>query len=220
MISVVCVTLIINNHRIQSHPDKCQIVDVSGINLQYSANFNKKYFTSRWIHQDFTDDTKSSYYVNFNKTIMQANYVKYVSTSGGNGCKKCSFRNDLYGESTLKTSDYTNTNFDRGHLVPNADLGYATYVMTNVVPMKPNFNRGVWKQSEEYIRNEHAGKLIYKGCDYDGNVIETDTRVKLYIPVGCYYLIFDGESLVDYGYYKNERYAQLEKKLPYWCRST
>lgn len=43
-----------------------------------------------------------SYYISFNKTIMQANYVKYISTSGGNSCEKCNFRVDPYGINYLR----------------------------------------------------------------------------------------------------------------------
>lgn len=151
---------------------------------------------------------------------MQANYVKYNSTSGGNGCPNCSyFRNDPYGYDILKSGDYTNTGFDRGHLVPNADYGYDTYIINNAVPMNPSFNRidGSWYISEICIRERYARYEIYEGCDYSDQYIVTSLDNKLYIPVGCYYVVLnDMNHLEDYGYYLNEAGSPKESKLPYW----
>jgi DNA/RNA endonuclease G (NUC1) len=165
-----------------------------------------------------TPNGQYDYFINFNKTIMQANYVWYISTSGGNRYPSCpSIRMDPYDINTLRTKDYTNTGYDRGHLVPNADYGYSTCIMSNVVPMIPKFNQGIWAKSERYIRDNFAGKLVYKGCDYDETYITTVTDKKLYIPVGCYYAIFSDKTIMDYGYYYNNADPQ-EKicKLPYW----
>lgn len=149
---------------------------------------------------------------------MQANYVRYISTSGGNGCDCRYFKADPYGIDTLKDKDYTNTNYDRGHLVPNADFGYDTYIINNVVPMNADFNRGVWAKSEQYIRDNYASYIIFKGCDYDDQFIWTKTNKKLYIPKGCYYVVLDSDYILrDYGYYLNKKDSELELKLPYWA---
>lgn len=160
-----------------------------------------------------------SYMVDFNTSTMQANFVKYISTSGGNSCKNCKFNKDPYNIDILNTSDYTNTDFDRGHLVPNADFGIFTFYMPNVVPMYPGFNRGIWKDSETFIRSNYLGKTIYKGCEYNYSnyVISQYTNI-LYIPIGCYYIIIDetieNDTLINYGYYSVD--GNFHKKLPYW----
>ena len=57
-----------------------------------------------------------------------------------------------------RTSDYTNTGFDRGHLCPSDDRdgspedNAATFYLTNIVPQSPRHNREVWKYLEEYER--------------------------------------------------------------------
>jgi DNA/RNA endonuclease G (NUC1) len=149
---------------------------------------------------------------------MQANYVRYISTSGGNGCKGCDyFRVDPYGIDTLKDIDYRNTKYDRGHLVPNADYGYDTYIINNAVPMEPNFNQKVWAKLENYIRKEYSGSIIYKGCDYTDNFILSESGRKLYIPQGCYYVVLDLDNkLKDYGYYSNEKDSSQQSLLPSW----
>lgn len=165
------------------------------------------------------------YLVNFNTDIMQANYVSYISTSGGNGGTAKTFRNDPYGMDVLISADYTNSGYDRGHLVPNADYGDATYYMPNVVPMTPSFNRGTWLQAEQMIRSEYAGKLVVKGCKYSGNFIYSQLGKHLYIPQGCYYIVFDSSDIdmrsgeiLDYGYYEMLDGSQKEKRLPSWIR--
>jgi len=171
------------------------------------------------------------YAIDFNTTIMQANYVYYISTYGGNGCKnenrKTYWLKDPYNINDLRYEDYTNTGYQRGHLVPNADYGCDTYYMSNAVPMNPDLNQKIWSQSEKHIRQEYAGKLVYKGCDYSHNYVLTSKNKKLYIPIGCYYIVFDSSTLtdinketvgrvLDYGYFLNENNSVKQSKLPYW----
>lgn len=57
-----------------------------------------------------------------------------------------------------KSSDYTHTGFQRGHLCPSADrsanieLMRATFVMSNVAPMCPGLNMQGFAQAEEHCR--------------------------------------------------------------------
>lgn len=54
--------------------------------------------------------------------------------------------------------DYAATGFDRGHMAPNADFVFGlvpminTYIMTNMCPQYPEFNRGIWSLLESYVR--------------------------------------------------------------------
>ena len=68
---------------------------------------------------------------------------------------------------SAKTSDYTNSGFDRGHLVPAADMKMdsisvreAAY-MSNISPQKPKFNNGVWKKLEEHARDLSKKSELY-----------------------------------------------------------
>ncbi len=176
-------------------------------------------------------DNEVKFIVNFNLTTMQANYVRYISTSGGNGCKGCKFRDDPYKIDQLTPEDYQviSKEYDRGHLVPNADYGAVTYVINNIVPMKRKFNQGAWLKSEQYIRETYSGYQVYKGCDYnDMNYVQIpgnfpgESGGKLYIPKGCYYVILDSDHILqDYGYFLNQDDPELESELPYWavCRN-
>lgn len=58
-----------------------------------------------------------------------------------------------------KSSDYTRTGYQRGHLCPSADrsanvvLMRATFVMSNVAPMCPGLNMQGFAQAEEHSRS-------------------------------------------------------------------
>jgi DNA/RNA endonuclease G (NUC1) len=64
--------------------------------------------------------------------------------------------------------------------------------MSNVVPQLPNFNRGAWKQSEEYIRKAYPLHQVIKGCIY-----KDIYKGILDIPIACWYKIYKGNILVE-----------------------
>ncbi len=55
-------------------------------------------------------------------------------------------------------ADYRNSGYDRGHLVPAADMAFsaeamsATFLMSNISPQARSFNGGVWRELEELAR--------------------------------------------------------------------
>lgn len=59
---------------------------------------------------------------------------------------------------TAVTSDYWNSGYDRGHMVPSADMRWNldalkdTYYYSNVCPQQPDMNRGTWVDMEDWIR--------------------------------------------------------------------
>lgn len=56
-------------------------------------------------------------------------------------------------------SDYANSGYDRGHLAPAADFDFnqealsESFLMSNISPQLPAFNRGSWKELEELVRS-------------------------------------------------------------------
>ncbi len=191
------------NTYIASDINECKVINISDINLNYP------------------NSTTITYVVNFNTSIMQANYVKYITDNNGTTCNSTYFKADPYYIDTLKDNDYTKTGYDRGHLVPKEDYGCDTNIISNAVPMVPDFNRGIWKSSEYMIRKYYPNHLTYKGCEYSDNYIITPTLKRLYIPIGCYYVVFDPQNIiVNYGYYENRNGSIRENRLPYWISCT
>jgi len=54
--------------------------------------------------------------------------------------------------------DYKRSGYDRGHLLPAADMSWSpeamslTFLMSNMSPQEPSFNRGIWKKLEARVR--------------------------------------------------------------------
>jgi len=80
-------------------------------------------------------------------------------------------------------TDYAESGYDRGHLAPAADMGWSLQTMkesfyfSNMSPQIPSFNRGIWKQTEEQVRDwarEYGalfvttGPVLEKGLSFIG----------------------------------------------------
>jgi hypothetical protein len=149
----------------------------------------------------------------FNETTKQANFVKYVQKVNG-GCKSSYLKKDP--SNAIPSNNYTgNGVYDRAHLVPNADYGCETNRMCNILPMKKEFNRGIWAVMEEEIRNKYPGKLIIKGPKYNHrpNIIKIQNDIN--VPVGFYWLVIDEDKLIENGFI-DQFTNVVTKELPYW----
>lgn len=79
--------------------------------------------------------------------------------------QKWSERNDDFrADPQVKTQsatddDYRGSGYDRGHLVPRADMAWdaekasETFYMSNISPQARQFNQGVWRELEELTRD-------------------------------------------------------------------
>jgi endonuclease G len=95
--------------------------------------------------------------------------------------------------------DYTNSGYDRGHMVPADDFDddsqklAATFVTSNVCPQDPDLNRhGAWAELEKYARKVAVEELevtVFSGPLYlDGEAFVGNTR-KLPVPTHFFKLI-------------------------------
>lgn len=105
----------------------------------------------------------SYYTLSYNEAYEQANWVYYSLTDSmilnGGEERSNKFKIDkLVASGSAKSSDYTKSGYDRGHLCPAADMGFSqtameeSFLMSNISPQVPDFNRGIWKELETTIR--------------------------------------------------------------------
>jgi endonuclease G len=114
-----------------------------------------------------TTDTILSYigfHLAYNEQYEQAAWVAYVLTreeiESGTIERTDNFRPDTSiatGSATL--ADYRGSGFDRGHLAPAGDMKWdqlamsQSFLMSNMSPQLPAFNRGIWRRLETEVRN-------------------------------------------------------------------
>jgi endonuclease G, mitochondrial len=111
-----------------------------------------------------TDLVRHAYYtLSYNEKYEEANWVYYSLTDSmvlnGGEERSNQFKIDpLVPTGSAKSSDYTKSGYDRGHLCPAGDMGfnpkamYESFMMSNISPQKPDFNRGIWKELETSVR--------------------------------------------------------------------
>lgn len=93
------------------------------------------------------------------------------------------FRVDQETAARVRTQDYNNSGFDRGHMAPNFALGSrfgadgarSTFVMSNVSPQFHAFNDGQWGDLEEWVAgrkppNATVANFIQGWADVFGGV--------------------------------------------------
>jgi len=80
-------------------------------------------------------------------------------------------------------ANYTATGFDRGHLVPSANQiesqiqNSETFLLSNMSPQKPKFNRGVWKRLEDAVRKLDAQTKVLETYVISGPIFNFDMEV-------------------------------------------
>jgi endonuclease G len=73
---------------------------------------------------------------------------------------------DLPERWRIRPTDYVSSGYDRGTMCPPSDRNnsdensQAVYLMSNILPQRPDLNRGPWQKLEEYSRS-----LVMKGSE-------------------------------------------------------
>ncbi len=96
------------------------------------------------------------------------------------------FRPDYRIPETFRADlvDYSGSGYDRGHLVANANQretelqNSETYLLSNMSPMAPQFNRNIWKELESKIRKLNAKSKILETYVICGPIFYFDKPVQ------------------------------------------
>lgn len=144
----------------------------------------------------------SFYKTCFSKNKKLARWVSYTLNEEmfrGNARRENKFFIDpLIPKYSPRPEHYYGSGFDRGHLVPAADMKISdlamreTFFMTNVAAQSPSFNRGVWKRLENLVRGltaPHKNYEVITGVIFDFKKTTHQSR-NLNIPKVFYKIIF------------------------------
>ena len=117
-------------------------VDVSGhqklFYTQFTLSYNEEHEQPDWVAYELTDTE---------------------AAMSRDRCN-CFAKDDLVITGSASTADYTSTGFDKGHLCPAADNNMSddanreSFLMSNMSPQLPSFNRGIWAELESWVRDQ------------------------------------------------------------------
>ena len=104
----------------------------------------------------------SGFSLKYNEVYEQAEWVAYLLTDDevlGTVDRIDRFRaDDSIPTDSASLADYRGSGYDRGHLAPAADMKWSetamdeSFLMSNMSPQAPGFNRGIWKRLEGIVR--------------------------------------------------------------------
>jgi endonuclease G, mitochondrial len=115
------------------------------------------------------------------------------------------FSNNPNVSSSISTTDYRNAGYDRVHLVPLVDMSFNSTAIqesnyyTNTTPQRTSFNRGVWRELEQKVREwtiKYDSLIIITGCFFQDSLNYEESKIgKLSIPAFYYKIIIDMQRM-------------------------
>lgn len=149
---------------------------------------------------------RQGYAIGYDISHKQARWVSY-SLDRHKATARVTKRKDYFepdsklGEDSATLADYKRSGYDRGHLCPAADQNWSTntmiesFLMSNMSPQVGEFNRGVWRELELWVREQaivETNIFIYTGPIFSTNhMVKTIGPSKVTVPVSYYKVILD-----------------------------
>jgi len=136
------------------------------------------------VNQEKYQIVKHKYYIlAYSERNEQPAWVCYSlkkKNVGGKEPRSSGFVPDpMVSTKTANDIDYNKSGYDKGHMVPAADMSWSpdamkeTFYYSNVSPQLPSFNRGEWKKLEEKVREwavEFDSVKVYTGPVFKDNI--------------------------------------------------
>ncbi len=132
-----------------------------------------------------------------------------------------SFRQDMRIPDQFQSEleDFSGTGFDRGHLVPSADRRSSalknseTFLLSNMSPQAPEFNRQIWRKLEEKVRD--LAEEWIEVYAISGPYFEVGKKIKV---IGGIHAGGDnkGSVVVPHGYFKSVLAESIRGRMEIW----
>ena len=166
-------------------------------------NFSTSFYPEKHLGDCIVEH--SAFTLCYAEEYEQARWVAYRLTADmvtGKGEERTdNFRADKAVETGSATpDDYKKSGYDRGHLCPAGDMGWdatamsESFLMSNMSPQAPQFNRGIWKKLEEKVRGwatENSELYIVTAGVLEGQLPVIGIKNKVGIPRYYYKVILD-----------------------------
>jgi len=147
------------------------------------------------------------YSLSYDESAEQAEWVAYYLTKSSLQAENVPRAKRFNVDPLIKTKsaahgDYIRSGFDRGHLVPAADMAFSTtamketFYMSNISPQLRQFNGAVWRELEESVRDwayKFKGIYVVSGPIF-GNSNETIGKARVRVPEAFFKVLLDLES--------------------------
>lgn len=145
------------------------------------------------------------YSFSYSEKFEQAEWVAYIlertQLDMPNVKRTDNFRADLdISTRSADPNDYRGSGYDRGHLVPAADMAFGveamstTFLMSNISPQVHTFNGGIWRELEELTRGwaKYFKRLyVVSGPILTEAPIEYIGRNKVAVPSAFFKVLLD-----------------------------
>jgi endonuclease G len=161
------------------------------------AECNNLYPNNKKIEVKDTVELCNSWYVAvYNEGLRSTMFVSEVLDFNYNGQERSNkFKVDKRVKKAVTPAEYTNTGWDKGHLVPAGDATSPkemeeSFLMTNIAPQNPTLNRGQWKKLESYIRNRVAKDKITIHVITGVVLSKDETETDIPVPSHFYKVVF------------------------------
>ena len=127
------------------------------------------------------------YVIGYSYYFRQAKWALEIVGKGSTGIERAdNFRSDYRIPPNFRAdlADYKSSGYDRGHLVASANQieseiqNSETFLLSNMSPQAPNFNRDIWRKLEGEVRKLSEKKSIYETYVISGPVFYFDKEVK------------------------------------------
>lgn len=153
----------------------------------YAIGYDKRYNEPRWVSYRLTS-LEVLWEIGLSRS--EFTFIEDPRVRGGTAC----------------THDYTHSGYDRGHIAPAGDMMFSrkalhdSFYMSNICPQVPNFNRGVWKDLESWIRRlakREGSIIVVAGPVLPTNLCEAvkgkwiGRYHKVFVPTAFYKVVLD-----------------------------